>query len=118
MSLIAQRDPNLCTFCGACWNTVSCPAGEVLGSDCIGCGACVQACPGQAIKLIEKGGKKRDICISINGERFYVPEGITIKAAMELQAVLFPRKTGEPIAVLAGAGAAPYLWTEHQSRHA
>lgn len=82
MPLIARRDQSLCLFCGACRNSVACPAGDVLGSECIGCGACVLACSGEAINLVEDSSLRKNISIRINGKRFSVPERITIKAAL------------------------------------
>ncbi len=89
MPHIARRDQNLCTFCGACSNSVSCPAGEVFSSDCIGCGACVLACAGNAVRLVRDGGKRKNINIRINGENFSVPERITLKAALDSAGIPF-----------------------------
>jgi pyruvate formate lyase activating enzyme len=83
MPLIARRNQSLCLFCGACGNSVACPAGDVLGSECIGCGACALACFGAAINLVEDCGIRKNISVGINGERFSVPEKITIKAALD-----------------------------------
>lgn len=82
MPRMTQRDPNLCTFCGACRNSVVCPAGEVFGSNCIGCGACVLACAGGAISMVEDSWERGNVCIKVNGESFSVPEKITLKAAL------------------------------------
>lgn len=79
---IAKRNQSLCIFCGACRNSVSCPAGEVFSSNCVGCGACVLACSGGAIELVEDRGKRKDIIIKVNGEDFSVPERITLKEAL------------------------------------
>lgn len=89
MPLIARRNQSLCTFCGACRNNVVCPAGEVLGSNCIGCGACVLACSGSAINLVEVRGKRKNINIRINGESFSVPERITLKDALGYAGISF-----------------------------
>ncbi|HEY9206139.1 MAG TPA: radical SAM protein [Candidatus Methanoperedens sp.] len=81
---IARRDQSLCVFCGACRNYVACPAGEIPGSDCIGCGACVLACPGEALNLAEGPPRTRKINIMVDGRSLSVPEKITLKAALEL----------------------------------
>ena len=92
MPCIAQRDQNLCIFCGACRNSVTCPGGEVFSPDCIGCGACRLACPGSAIELIEDRGRRKDICIRVNGMIFSVPEKITLKAALLHAGISFPHE--------------------------
>ncbi len=89
MPFIAYRDPNLCTFCGGCRNSVACPCGEVFSSDCIGCGACVLACAGSAIHLIEDKSRRKNVSISINGENFSVPERITLKDALKFAGISF-----------------------------
>jgi pyruvate formate lyase activating enzyme len=89
MPNIARCDQSLCTFCGACRNSVACPAGEVLGSGCIGCGACELACSGSAIHLIEDSGKRKKIRINIDGKSFSVPEKITLKDALGLAGISF-----------------------------
>ncbi len=82
MPVIASRNQSLCTFCGACRNSVTCAGGEVFSSDCMGCGACVLACSGSAIRLVEDKGKRKNIDIRIDGENFSVPERITVKDAL------------------------------------
>ncbi len=87
MPNIARCNQSLCNFCGTCRNSVACPAGEVLGSDCIGCGACELACSGSAIHLIEDSGKRKKILINIDGRSFSVPEKITLKDALGLAGI-------------------------------
>ncbi len=89
MPFIAYRDPNLCTFCGACRNSVVCPCGEVFSSDCIGCGACVLACAGSAIHLTEDKSRRKNVSISINGENLSVPDRITLKDALNFAGISF-----------------------------
>lgn len=89
MPRVAQRDQSLCTFCGACRNSVTCPSGEALGSGCIGCGACELACAGSAISLVEDRGKRADITIKIDGKVFSVPERITLKEALGFAGISF-----------------------------
>lgn len=99
MPAIAKRKPNFCIFCGACRNSVTCPAGEVFSSGCIGCGACVLACPGKAISLVEDKSERKNIIIRINGESFLVPERTTLKAALELAGISFSHDAWAPCGV-------------------
>jgi pyruvate formate lyase activating enzyme len=93
MPLIAQRNQSLCTFCGACRNSVACPAGEVLSSNCIGCGGCALACSGSAIRLVGDKCKRKSIDIRIDGENFSVPERITVKEALSHAGISFSHET-------------------------
>ncbi|VVB87270.1 Coenzyme PQQ synthesis protein E [uncultured archaeon] len=90
---IARRDPDLCKFCGICRNNVTCPAGEALSENCIGCGACVLACPGGAIKIVGDRAGRKEISISIDGKSFLVPERISLKNALRYAGIYFPEET-------------------------
>ncbi len=87
--LVAQKNSSLCTFCGACRNIVMCPAGEVFGSECVGCGACALACCGEAISMVEDKSERKSINIVIDGESYAVPERITLKAALSFAGINF-----------------------------
>ena len=89
MPTTARRDQNLCVFCGACRNSIACPAGEVFSSGCIGCGACVLACCGEAIQLVEDNRNRKNIHIKIDGKKFSVPERITLKDALGFAGISF-----------------------------
>jgi|LGVE01.1.fsa_nt_gb Fe-S-cluster-containing hydrogenase component 2 len=66
-----------------CEQYVVCVADSLFSEDCAGCGACALACPQGAIELIEVEDKP-SISISVNGEKFEVPDGITVKDALSL----------------------------------
>lgn len=59
---------------------IACPGEE----GCVGCGACVDACPYRA-KIVEEQREKRTlVSIEVDEESFQVPESITILKALEL----------------------------------
>ncbi|MDP2767514.1 MAG: radical SAM protein [Candidatus Methanoperedens sp.] len=91
MFRIAERNQSLCAFCGACRDSVTCPACEVFSNRCIGCGACALACSGSAINLVEDKSERKNVRIKINGESFSVPERITLKAALEFAGISFSK---------------------------
>lgn len=78
MSLyIAKKDEKRCQECGFCRDFVC------RNEQCVGCGACSLACPNQAIEMVP-GERGEDICIKVEGKSFALPDGITIRQALEL----------------------------------
>ncbi|MEM2390869.1 MAG: radical SAM protein [Candidatus Korarchaeota archaeon] len=88
-----RRSQQLCMKCGVCVSIVKCPG----DTDCIGCSSCYLACPFEAIIPEEVELVSREIPIWINDEKVFVPEGITLKIALELlgyEFVKFPLDAG------------------------
>lgn len=79
MPYAASHNPERCQSCGACGEIVDCPGASRMV--CYGCGACVQACPNEALKLIERPPGSR-ITIEIDGQPVQVPQLITVKEAL------------------------------------
>lgn len=94
MPYIAEHNPSKCLQCGWCLEIVDCPGSQK--DICIGCGACVLACPSQAIELVERP-KGKEITIEVDGKPGQVPEQISIKEALKelgYQFSVIPVKTG------------------------
>ncbi len=81
MPYIISIDKEKCTECNLCTELVDCPGNE--GLTCIGCGACVLACPSEARKLVEKR-RDKEVNVKIDGSVFRVPEQISVKEALTL----------------------------------
>lgn len=60
----------------------------------MGCGACYIGCPNEAVILIESLRNKA-VTIKVDGENFTVPEGITVKQALEILGYTFAKFPGE-----------------------
>ena len=75
----AVHDPDKCQQCGACGEIVLCPGADEL--ICLGCGACVLACPYEALQL-EEDPRVADVTIEVDGKVVQVPERISVKDAL------------------------------------
>jgi len=86
---IAKHNPDKCVQCGACGEIVDCPGAEKL--ICLGCGACVLACPHEALELVEQT-RMAEVCFEVDGKTARVPEQITVKDALA--------ELGHPVAIM------------------
>ena len=79
MPFEARHNPEKCMDCGACQTFVACPGAEE--EICIGCGACVQLCPNEALELVQVR-REKEVAIEVDGVLRSVPERITVKEAL------------------------------------
>lgn len=89
MFYIAEKNADLCLECDYCEKFTPC-----MGfGPCSGCGVCYLLCPYDAVKLKQKENF-REIGIKVDGEKFYVPENITVKKALEFLGFKFQSLRG------------------------
>lgn len=88
---ICVVDQTCCADCGFCTEVVICPSPQA----CIGCGACVAGCPNEARTLVADERPHRQVTITVDGRAFAVPEGVTLKRALEGLGVTFGIAPGE-----------------------
>ncbi|MFX1514323.1 MAG: radical SAM protein [Promethearchaeota archaeon] len=74
-------DHKSCFNCDFCSYALSyCPSEQY----CVGCGACIIACPGEARQLVPKKKTTESVNLYVNGECYSVPKSITVLHALEL----------------------------------
>ncbi|MDY6918261.1 MAG: radical SAM protein, partial [Chloroflexota bacterium] len=99
---VAVHDPARCKQCNWCSEIVACPGASE--SICIGCGACVLACPNEALSLVEEP-REREVTIEVDGRRARVPERITVKAALIELGYEFNGAADQALSAPCGVGA-------------
>lgn len=72
------RDDNKCRRCNFCSEVFRCYGLDI----CTGCGACIAACPYDARIPMEYDITPKYVTVYINGEKFCVPQNITIYNAL------------------------------------
>lgn len=75
-----NKNLNLCRRCGFCESTFNCPSPR----NCIGCLACVDACPYGARYIIDIYEENSQVTIYIDNIKYKVPSNITILKAMSM----------------------------------
>jgi len=99
---VARRYEKLCVECGFCREEILCPGVGKVGaaaeyeSACVDCGVCYTACPYEAIGVVEDELPRRYVTIHVEGEKFEVPERVTLKKALELVGMRFTKLPDEP----------------------
>jgi len=79
MITYVSKQSSSCRNCGFCSGHIFCRG----DTPCIGCGACVAACPFEA-RLLERDTKRREIIqVEVNSEAVYLPERVTVLDALE-----------------------------------
>lgn len=91
MKFKVARKTEGCTNCGFC--ELICRSHE----NCIGCAACVDACPYEARGLEEISEQREAVNIKVNHEKYSVPARISVLKALEFTGFTsFIYKEGEP----------------------
>ena len=97
---VCRRISKECGNCGFCTEYFFCPGVrkpsiERFETACIDCGVCYAACPHSAIERVRDTIPRKQITIIVDGNRFAVPERITLKRALELLGLEFGKFLGE-----------------------
>lgn len=97
---ICRRKPEECQECGFCTQYFCCPGVgkpsiERFETACIDCEVCYLACPYMAVERVKDTIPRREVKITVDGNRFIVPERTTIKRALELLGLEFGKFPGE-----------------------
>ncbi len=87
---ISKRLKERCKDCKFCEEFIDCPD----ESRCIGCGACVEACPFEA-RVLERYVPKHHVKIFINNNQVFVPERISILKTLNLAGIKVGRLPNE-----------------------
>ncbi len=96
---VCRRDPEKCRDCGFCAEYFSCsgvrkPSIERFETACVDCGLCYVACPYMAVDRLADVIPRRQIAMSVDGDRFTVPERVTVKRALEMLGLEFGKFPG------------------------
>jgi len=91
---ICRRNSKECKDCGFCTEYFSCPGVgkpsiERFETACIDCGVCYVACPYKAVERVRDTIPRKQITITVDDDRFQVPERVTVKRALELLGLEF-----------------------------
>lgn len=91
--MIVKKDLHKCINCHFCREMVMCPGGNVdhtlKSSACVGCGACIIACPVEALNLVEKNLPEKNVFVNLKK----VTASGTVKNAVKsagLKIIKFP----------------------------
>lgn len=74
-----RKNRDRCIGCGVCEYVSKC-----VNKECVGCLACFHACPNNAKEIVLDYDKRGSLKIVVNKSTFEVPEGVTIKRALEM----------------------------------
>jgi len=91
---VCRRNSKECRDCGFCTEHFSCPGVgkpsiERFETACIDCGVCYVACPYRAVERVRDTIPRKQITITVDDDRFRVPERVTVKRALELLGLEF-----------------------------
>jgi pyruvate formate lyase activating enzyme len=71
------------------------PSLERYETLCVDCGVCYLACPNKAVNRRKDLFPRKQVTITVDNERFSVPERVTVKRALELLGLKFGKFFGE-----------------------